>query len=80
MAIDSSLKKNFEEFYQRLLPFLNKQSEDSGGGSSEEYSTEEQVIGKWIDGKPVYQKTFILASQIVINGSAFTRVFFNFRC
>lgn len=22
------------------------------------YSTTEQVIGKWIDGKPLYQKTF----------------------
>ena len=22
------------------------------------YSTEEQVVGEWIDGKPVYQKTF----------------------
>ena len=26
--------------------------------SSSCYSTEEQVIGKWIDGKPLYQKTF----------------------
>jgi len=24
------------------------------------FSTEEQVIGKWIDGKPVYQRTFSL--------------------
>lgn len=23
------------------------------------YSTTEQIVGKWIDGKPVYQKTFI---------------------
>lgn len=31
-----------------------------GGGSSEEvYSTEEAVIGRWIDGRPVYRKTFI---------------------
>jgi len=22
------------------------------------YSTEEQIVGKWIDGKPLYQKTF----------------------
>ena len=30
-----------------------------GGGSSEvNYSTEEQRIGTWIDGKPLYQKTF----------------------
>lgn len=26
-------------------------------GSSESYSTEEQVIGTWIDGKPIYRKT-----------------------
>ena len=27
-------------------------------GGSTNYSTEEQVVGTWIDGKPVYQKTF----------------------
>ena len=32
-----------------------------------EYSTEEQVIGKWIDGKPLYQKTFPYASTITAN-------------
>ena len=26
-------------------------------GSGESYSTEEQVIGTWIDGKPIYRKT-----------------------
>ncbi|NBI08575.1 hypothetical protein D1641_00880 [Colidextribacter sp. OB.20] len=31
----------------------------SGGGSSlETYSTEEQRIGTWIDGKPLYRKTY----------------------
>ena len=29
----------------------------SGGNSSVNYSTTEQVIGTWIDGKPLYQKT-----------------------
>lgn len=30
----------------------------SGSGTSEEiYSTEETVIGSWIDGRPLYQKT-----------------------
>lgn len=28
-----------------------------GGGSGMNYSTEEQVVGTWIDGKPLYQKT-----------------------
>lgn len=28
-------------------------------GSGMNYSTEEQVVGTWIDGKPLYQKTFV---------------------
>lgn len=31
---------------------------DPTGGSGVNYSTTEQVIGRWIDGKPLYQKTF----------------------
>ena len=29
-----------------------------GGGSSHNYSTSEQVIGTWVDGKPLYEKTY----------------------
>lgn len=32
------------------------------GGSGEVYSTDEQVIGTWIDGKPVYRKVFQVTS------------------
>lgn len=31
----------------------------SGGGGGINYSTDEQLIGTWIDGKPLYQKTWI---------------------
>lgn len=31
----------------------------SGGSSLEVYSTEETVVGTWIDGKPIYQRTII---------------------
>ena len=27
--------------------------------SDKNYSTEEQIIGKWVNGKPIYQKTYI---------------------
>ena len=42
-----------------VLSFIPlKQSSSGGGGSSEvNYSTEEQEIGTWIDGSPLYQKT-----------------------
>lgn len=28
-----------------------------------EYSTEEKVVGKWIDGKPIYEKTFEIGAK-----------------
>lgn len=34
----------------------------SGGSSGHAYSTTEQVIGTWIDGKPLYEKTVYLSS------------------
>lgn len=33
------------------------------------YSTEEREIGVWTDNKPLYQKTYILQSPIIINNS-----------
>lgn len=33
----------------------------------EEYSTTEQVIGKWVDGKPIYRKTFSFNLGSTIN-------------
>lgn len=37
-----------------------------GGGN---YSTDEQVVGTWIDGKPVYRKVIVLPSRPVIGTS-----------
>ena len=36
------------------------------------YSTEEKIVGKWIDGKPLYQKTFDFGSNINIDTSSWT--------
>ena len=36
---------------------LNGIEYSSGGSSSHIYSTTEQVVGKWIDGKPIYEIT-----------------------
>lgn len=33
-------------------------TDDSGGGSGHNYSTTEQLIGTWIDGKPIYEITY----------------------
>lgn len=38
--------------------FIKDAGGGGGGSSSHNYSTTEQVIGTWIDGKPLYEKTF----------------------
>lgn len=42
-----------------------------GGGGGHTYSTTEQVVGTWIDGSPLYEKT---VSVIITNESAQTLV------
>lgn len=34
-----------------------------------EYGTEEQIVGKWIDGKPIYEKTYILNNTTLSTGN-----------
>lgn len=43
------------------------------GGSFFDFTTEEQVVGKWIDGKPVYRRCFELELDFV-TGSTKTQI------
>lgn len=72
---DQITAQNFKDFYQQILPYLGK----SGGGGSMNYSTDEQVVGTWIDGKPLYQKTFVFtaADCEVISGKLIETPAFN---
>lgn len=36
--------------------------EEAGQAPLDVYSTEETVVGTWVDGKPIYKKTFIISS------------------
>lgn len=45
---------------------------ESGGGSGHTYSTTEQVVGTWIDGKPVYERTCALSSRTIFSSQAWT--------
>lgn len=55
IQIEQSLyKTEYEEYYSPVIAAV-----DSNGGVhevGENYSTSEQVIGTWIDGKPIYRK------------------------
>lgn len=43
--------------YKNITPVLNKML-DVVGPTGVNYSKDEQVIGTWIDGRPIYQKTY----------------------
>lgn len=38
------------------------------------YSTSEQVVGKWIDGKDIYEKTFVLPSEITLTPNSWNNI------
>ena len=44
------------EFYNDIKPFLGCPAYLTSEGNAEYYSTDEKVIGRWTDGKPLYQK------------------------
>lgn len=53
-----------------------------GGGTSLilnacKYSTDEQVVGIWTDGKPLYQKTIYPTSQVTLSNTAWTQISWN---
>lgn len=51
-AINNTTFSNLETQNKDLVGAINEVNK------SNTYSTEEQVVGKWIDGKPVYRKTY----------------------
>jgi len=60
LTADQITAKNFEEYHKRILPYLNGSFPTpivNKFSKGDLYSTEEKIIGQWIDGKPLYQKT-----------------------
>ena len=39
------------------------------GSNLPDYSAEEKIVGVWIDGKPIYQKTYFIQNLVVLNGN-----------
>jgi len=40
-------------------------------GNDTDYSTEEKIIGTWIDGKPLYQKTFVQSISVAVGDTTY---------
>lgn len=67
-------EQDLKDFYEKIKPYLGTNaapSEDiaeivsplpSIPTRGHKYSTEEQVVGEWIDGKPLYEKTYNITS------------------
>lgn len=59
--------KNFKEFYEKIRPYLNGSFPTPIANKFDKanlYSTDEQIVGRWIDGKPLYQRTLVSNTQI----------------
>jgi hypothetical protein len=57
---DQITAKNFKEFYEAIRPYLNGSFPTVIANKFDKanlYSTDEQIVGRWIDGKPLYQRT-----------------------
>ena len=48
---------------------LAENAEGGGGGSLHEYSTTEHIVGKWIDGSDIWEKTIDVTGFSATNGA-----------
>lgn len=60
LTADQITAKNFKEFYDKIFPYLGSMPNMVANRfrKGDLYSTDEKIIGQWVDGKPLYQKTF----------------------
>ena len=65
---------------QRLTAQYTKTTDTAGSGTwtttgeyAHHYSTTEQVIGTWVDGKPLYERTFVDAINIGPQSGSYTK-------
>ena len=65
-AYNTRLSENNTELDSILKTINNlpESSSESGGGNVENYSLEEQVIGTWVNDKPLYRKTYFINEGI----------------
>lgn len=71
-------EERLSEFYGQILPYLGGMPDLLANkfNKSDLYSTDEKMIGCWIDGKPLYQRAFTF-TQVNGNGNAWITTNFN---
>ena len=69
-------EERLSEFYGQILPYLGGMPDivASKFDRSDIYSTSERMVGQWIDGKPLYQKTIqSTLPNVSVNGTSVTK-------
>ena len=71
LTADQITAKNFKMFYDEIRPYLNGQVPTFANtfSRSDLYSTDEKIVGCWIDGKPIYQKAFTFTTPSTTQGN-----------
>lgn len=61
-------EERLAEFYQQILPYMGGMPDVLANkfNRADLYSTDEKLIGRWIDGKPLYQKVILLNNTVEI--------------
>lgn len=64
---------SFSDLQNGQIPKYNSTTQkwenaNESGSEWHEYSTDEKVVGKWIDGKPLYERTAIFTNSSGISG------------
>jgi len=72
-------KQDLADMYQGILPYLGGMPEMVANKFSKGdlYSTDEKMIGQWIDGKPLYQKTISYDTAITVTNTENTVIIAN---
>ena len=62
------------DYQNKILESVTRESSSITTNAANNYSIDEQVIGKWIDGKPLYQKSFVMdnsyTSEVAIDSAS----------
>lgn len=63
-----------KDFYEDIKPFLGCPAYVAQEGSESWYSTDEKVIGRWTDRKPLYQKVIYFNPEITITANSWQNI------
>lgn len=81
LLIESKSGSSWSNIYGIVTLWYTKNSESAGSGTwnqqgaiAHHYSTDEKVIGTWINGKPLYEKTIILETSVDLIDNQWTNV------